>query len=133
MNAIEVALIGRLGSDPELRTGNMGKPWCSFSVCCGEGDDQQWVRVSAFNDTAKRAVEQLAKGDKAYIEGKIRLNEWTSRDGQHRYGLQVSAWRVDAIGKIGQRKVAEKPAEKATPVSARNYQAPLNAECEIPF
>jgi single stranded DNA-binding protein len=141
MNAIECAFTGRLGSDPELRTSQAGKPWCRFSVAIGEGDDVQWVSVAAFGEAAERVSDLLAKGDRAYVEGTLRLNEWTDREGLTRHGLQVAAWRVEALGKIGRRK----PKPKGNP-AARGYARPLDtdsrparqqhgtaAEVEIPF
>ena len=71
---IEAAFIGRVGSDPELRTSQAGKPWCRFSVAVGESDDMQWINVAAFGEVAERLCGQLAKGDRAYVEGTLRLN-----------------------------------------------------------
>jgi single-strand DNA-binding protein len=142
MNAIECAFTGRLGSDPELRTSQAGKPWCRFSVAIGEGDDVQWVSVAAFGEVAERVCQDLAKGDRAYVEGTLRLNEWTDREGLTRYGLQVAAWKVEALGKIGRQKP---PKTKGNP-AARGYDRPLDtdarparqqhgaaAKVEIPF
>jgi single-strand DNA-binding protein len=119
---IEAAFIGRLGSDPELRTSQAGKPWCRFSVAVGEGDDVQWVSVAAFGEVAERVCDQLAKGDRAYVEGTLRLNEWQDREGLTRHGLQVAAWKVEALGKIGRQRPRQgNPA-------ARNYARPLDTD-----
>jgi single-strand DNA-binding protein len=120
-DAIEAAFIGRLGSDPELRTSQAGKPWCRFSVAIGEGDDVQWISVSAFGETAERVCDQLAKGNRAYVEGTLRLNEWQDREGLTRHGLQVAAWKVEALGKIGRQK----PRGDAR---KRDYQRPLDTD-----
>ena len=123
MNAIECAFTGRLGSDPELRTSKADKPWCRLSIAVGEGDDVQWVSVAAFGDVAERVCEQLAKGDRAYVEGTLRLNEWTDREGLTRHGLQVAAWKVEALGKIGRQK----PKPQGNP-AARGYAKPLDTD-----
>src|SRR5262245_30257596 len=99
MNTIETAFTGWLGSDPELRTSRAGRLWCRFSVACGEGDDTQWISVSAFGESAARVCEDLAKGDRCYCEGNLRLAEWQDREGLTRHGLQVAAWKVEALGK----------------------------------
>jgi single-strand DNA-binding protein len=121
MNTIECAFTGRLGSDPELRTSQAGKPWCRFSIAVGEGDDTQWVSVAAFGEVAERVCELMAKGDRAYVEGNLRLNEWTDRDGLTRHGLQVAAWRVEPMGQIGKRK----PKDDAR---KRDWQRPLDTD-----
>jgi single-stranded DNA-binding protein len=61
VNAIECCFTGRLGSDPDLRTSQAGKPWARFSVAVGHSDDVQWVNVACFGEAAERACEQLAR------------------------------------------------------------------------
>src|SRR5262245_38198979 len=101
---IEVALQGRVGTHPELRTSQSGKPFCKFNVAVGEGDSVQWVQVACFADKAEEVAATLRKGDRCYCEGTLKLQQWTDREGQQRAGLSVAAWRVQAIGQIGQRK-----------------------------
>jgi single-strand DNA-binding protein len=121
VNAIEAAFMGRLGSDPELRTSQAGKPWCRFSVAIGEGDDVQWVSVATFGEVAERVCDWLAKGDRAYVEGTLRLNEWQDREGLTRHGLQVAAWKVEPMGKIGRQR-SKGDARK------RHWQRPLDTD-----
>jgi single-strand DNA-binding protein len=141
MNTVECAFTGRLGSDPELRTSRTGKPWCRVSVAVGLGDDTQWLSVSAFGETAERVCEDLAKGDRCYCEGNLRLAEWQDREGLTRHGLQVAAWRVEALGKIGRQRPRQRkpdaPSEgssaPAAPVCAsQDWQRPLGDDA-IPF
>jgi len=101
----------------------------------------QWVSVAAFGEVAECVCDQLAKGDRAYVEGTLRLNEWTDREGLSRHGLQVAAWKVEALCKIGRQK----PKPQGNP-AARDYARPLDtdarparqhrgniADAEIPF
>ena len=124
MNGIECAFAGRLGGDPEPRTSQAGKPWCRFSVAIGHGDDVQWVNVSCFGELAEKVCETLGRGHRVYVEGAVRLNSWTDRDGRERYGLQCSAHYVD---KHAPR--AHKP--KRAPADARPAQRSLDDA--IPF
>ena len=150
-NDIEAALIGRLGSDPERRTAqSSGKHYVRFSVAVGEGDATQWVQVSAFNTTAITVLGTLKKGDRAYVEGRIRMDQWTDKAGQQRHGLSVAASRVHAVGQIGERRTKEgrqQPAETAQATSTprqpeRDWQRPVGSpaahtrsaeDVEIPF
>src|SRR5262249_1070284 len=97
-------LIGRLTRDPEIRTfangdkvANMG-----FAVnnrkknqTTGEWEDEPvFVDVKAFNRDQGRKladlVEQyLHKGQQAYIEGRLTLDQWTSQDGQKQSKLRI--------------------------------------------
>jgi single-strand DNA-binding protein len=134
MKSIEAALVGRLGGDPELRTSQAGKPWARFSVAVGEGDAAQWVSVACFGECAERAAERLTKGDRCYVEGTIRLNEWTDHEGGQRHGVQVAAWKVEPLGQIGQRKPAKTKAkhENGT-ASDENGAAGDESDAAIPF
>ena len=82
MNGIEAAFIGRVGTEPELKTSQAGKPWSSLNAAVGSDDDVQWVRVAVFGETAERLAGHLHKGDRLYVEGTLRLNSWTDRNGQ---------------------------------------------------
>jgi|GEM_PF-1217873 len=104
MNSIKVAFMGRLGSDPELRTSQAGKPWAALAVAVGDGDEVQWVRVAVFGEKAEQVAGSVHKGERVYCEGTLKLNTWTDREGQQRAGLSVAAWRCQPIGQIGQRK-----------------------------
>ncbi|MGH8572596.1 MAG: single-stranded DNA-binding protein, partial [Gammaproteobacteria bacterium] len=108
VKGIHCALQGRLGQDVELRRSERGKDWCRLSVGVGEGDEVTWVSVSVFEEKA-RALVGLAKGAGVYVEGRLSLNTWTGKDCQPRTGLSVSAWRVEALGRIGKRRPAKAP------------------------
>ena len=101
MNNIEAELIGRLGTEPELKTSQAGKPWAAFNVGVGDGDNIQWVRIAVFGERAQELSAILHKGDRVYVEGAIRLNEWTGKDGEKRSGLSVAAWKCEKLGQIG--------------------------------
>ena len=108
MNAIEAALEGRIGKPPTMRTGQSGKPWCSFSVAVG-GDDNggaTWVGVSAFGSQAE-ALADLAAGARVYVEGRLKLETWTDGEGRERTGLKLAATLVQPMGQIGHRKPAK--------------------------
>lgn len=108
MNAIEAALEGRIGKPPTVRTGQSGKPWCSFSVAVG-GDDNggaTWVGVSAFGSQAE-ALADLAAGARVYVEGRLKLETWTDGEGRERTGLKLAATLVQPMGQIGHRKPAK--------------------------
>src|SRR5262245_58334659 len=102
--SIEVALTGRLGTEPELKTSQAGKPWAAFNVGVGDGDNIQWVRIAVFGERAQELSAILRKGDRVYVEGAIRLNEWTGKDGEKHAGLSVAAWKCEKLVQIGRNK-----------------------------
>jgi single-stranded DNA-binding protein len=101
--SIEVALFGTLGRDAEAKTSKSGKSYLRFSVHTGDGDTAQWISVMLFGDDVPDLAPKLVKGSRVYIEGSIKLDEWTAQDGTKRYGLNVMSWRC-RLAAIGQNK-----------------------------
>ncbi len=110
MSFNKVILVGNLGRDPELRYTPQGTPVCSFTMATnerrkdksGEFQDQTtWFRVTLWGRQAETASQYLTKGRPVYIEGRIRIEEWTDRDGKQRYTLEVHATDMQFIGGRG--------------------------------
>lgn len=131
MKSIECALQGTLGRDPMKRTSNAGRDWVNFSVAVGEGDDTQWVEVACFGPNIDDAA-CLVKGDRVYVEGNLKLRTWQNNDGSTRTTLNVSARKVQPMGKIGQQRPKKPRAEKAEKPKA-DPNAPLPFDDPIPF
>jgi len=113
LNGIRACFQGRLGGDAELKTVKQDLPLCSFSLAVDDARDEQepqWIRVSIFGDKAKEYAG-LRKGDEVYCEGSLQLRQWRGKDGGARTGVNVSAWRVEVLGKIGRQ--SRKPKRKA--------------------
>ena len=71
-----------------------------LNVRVGDGDGAQWVNVTAFDEKAIEAADKMVKAARVYIEGSIKLDEWTAQDGSKRHGLSVLSrhCRIAAIG-----------------------------------
>src|SRR5258708_26560087 len=93
-----------MGTEPELKTSQAGKPWTSFSACVGDGDEAQWLKLVVFGDRAQQLAGHLHKCERVYVEGRLKLDTWTGKDGNERTGLKVAAWRVERLGEIGKNK-----------------------------
>ena len=107
MSFNKVILVGNLGRDPELRYTPQGTPVCSFTMAtnerrkdkAGEMQDQTtWFRVTLWGRQAETASQYLTKGRPVYIEGRLRVEEWTDRDGKPRHTLEVNATDMQFIG-----------------------------------
>jgi single-strand DNA-binding protein len=107
MSFNKIILVGNLGRDPELRYTPQGTPVCSFTVAtnekrkdkAGEAQDHTtWFRVTLWGRQAETASQYLTKGRPIYVEGRLRLEEWTDRDGKQRYTLEVHATDMQFIG-----------------------------------
>jgi single-stranded DNA-binding protein len=102
--SIECALFGTLTRDAEPKVSKAGKSYLKLNVRVGDGDSVVWVSVMAFG--VDELATKLLKGAALYLEGSIRMDEWTAQDGSVKHGLSVMARRVElsAIGKNRPRK-----------------------------
>lgn len=107
MSFNKIIVIGNLGRDPELRYTPQGNAVCNFSVATSEkkrdkaGEMQEvttWFRVTTWNKQAENASKYLTKGRPVYVEGRLRIEEWTDRDGKTRYTLEVNATDLQFLG-----------------------------------
>jgi single-strand DNA-binding protein len=141
MSFNKVILVGNLGRDPELRYTPQGTPVCSFSMATnerrkdksGEMQDQTtWFRVTLWGRQAETASQYLTKGRPVYIEGRLRVEEWTDRDGKARHTLEVHGTDMQFIG--GGRG-EEPPMERAAAAAggATATEQPDMADDDIPF
>lgn len=103
---IDCACIAKVVSETvELKTSQKGTLWASFTAIVGGSDagTGTFVRVSIFGDVAQKLAGNIARGSKVYIEGSLRLNEYTSGEDAKRAGLQVAASKCEVLG-IGHNK-----------------------------
>ena len=141
MSFNRIILVGNLGRDPELRYTPQGTPVCSFSMATnerrkdktGEMQDQTtWFRVTLWGRQAETASQYLSKGRPVYIEGRLRVEEWTDRDGKPRHTLEVHATDMQFIGGKAEEPLAEKAAAGVGPAEQQQQQPDLSDE-DIPF
>ncbi|CAM5241118.1 single-stranded DNA-binding protein [Rhodanobacter lindaniclasticus] len=104
----KVILIGNLGSDPELRSTGGGTSICTFSLATSEswtdknsGEKQErteWHRIKIFGRLGEIANEYLKKGRQVYIEGSIRTDKFTGKDGVEKYFTDIIANEMQMLG-----------------------------------
>jgi single-strand DNA-binding protein len=104
----KITIVGYLGRDPVIRYTPQGTAVCNISVAtterrknvAGESEDHiTWFRVTLWNRQAELANEYLAKGRQVYIEGRLRQEEYTDREGNKRVSLEVNASEMQFLGR----------------------------------
>jgi single-strand DNA-binding protein len=107
MSVNKVILVGRLGSDPELRYTTNGSPVANFNLATNESwvekdgkkqEKTEWHRIVVFGKVAELCSKYLTKGKQTYIEGKLQTRQWQDKDGQTKYTTEVQALSVQFIG-----------------------------------
>ncbi|MBE1161393.1 single-stranded DNA-binding protein [Dyella acidiphila] len=104
----KVILVGNLGADPEVRYTGSGTAIASLSIATSEqwtdkqsGQKQErteWHRVKLFGRLAEIAGEYLKKGRQVYIEGSLRTDKYTGKDGVERYSTDIIASDLQMLG-----------------------------------
>lgn len=125
-----VNLLGRLTSDVTLQKSKSGVDYTSFSIACDrhvakkEGiQTVDFIRVSAFGQSAKYLADYAHKGDYVSIEGTLQSNT-REVDGKNQSTIGVVANRV---GLIAQTK---NPTAKSSESSQEEIDI---SSMEIPF
>jgi len=101
-----VVLVGNLTRDPELRYLQSGTAVSDIGIAVNDRvkRDGQWVEEPTFVDitlwgrTAEIANEYLSKGAPVLIEGRLKLDQWETNDGQKRSKLKVIGERMQMLG-----------------------------------
>jgi single-strand DNA-binding protein len=109
----KVILVGTLGADPETRypAGGGGATITSLRLATNEswtdkqGQKQErteWHRVKFFGKLAEIASEYLRKGSQVYVEGSLRTDKYTDRDGVERYSTDIIGNEMQMLGGGGE-------------------------------
>jgi single-strand DNA-binding protein len=149
-NLNKVMLIGRLTRDPETRSfvsnGREGKV-AKFGLGvkymmdkknpatgAWEGGESAFINIEVFNRENRQLADlvesRLRKGAQVYVEGRLRLNKWTDKDGQERQQLLVVADTLEFLeprsdGFSGEGASRPRQSTQAAP-PARKSSAPAN-------
>lgn len=103
----KVILVGTLGKDPEVRYSQAGAALTSINVATNEswkdknGEKQErteWHRVKFFGRLAEIAGEYLKKGGQVYIEGSLRTEKYTDKQGVEKYSTDIIANEMQMLG-----------------------------------
>jgi len=144
MSFNKIILVGNLGRDPELRYTPQGTPVCSFSLATNErrkdrntgenNDITTWFRVTLWGRQAETASQYLTRGRPVYIEGRLRVEEWTDRDGKPRHTLEVNATDMQFVGG-GRADDTGAPPAKAAAAAANDPMPDAGApsDDDVPF
>lgn len=132
-----VFLIGNLTRDPEVRFLSSGTAVADLRMAVSRkfktqsGEDREetcFVDVVVWGRQAENCGEYLKKGSQAFIEGRLKLDEW-EKNGQKQSRIRVVAERVQFLG--APRRGAEfKDAGEGR--GARAPEAPAAEEADVP-
>lgn len=109
MSAMNVTiLMGNLTKAPELRHTNGGTAVCEFRIGVNEvftnrdgekAEQTLFIDVQSWEKQAESCAKYLEKGSLVVVEGRLKLDQWTSEDGQKHSKIFVRAQRVQFVGR----------------------------------
>ena len=103
-----------LTADPTVHAGEQhASATFRLAVPRPGSDSADFVDIVTFDKLAGTCADWLTKGREVAVVGKLRLSEWTSKDGQRRSKVQVVADAVQFLGKP--TKAAEPDGSVAEP------------------
>lgn len=144
MSVNKVILVGNVGRDPEIRHLDKDVTVANFPLATSESytakngekvTTTEWHNIVVWRGLAKVVEQYVKKGDRLYIEGRIRTRSWDDKDGNKRYTTEIYADNMEMLGGNRGQAVAQgsQPAQaEAIPaVSEPDFSQP--EEDDLPF
>ena len=103
MNAF-VLVTGALSRVPELKTSKSGKPYVTATIKVATDNAAEFWSVLAFSESAQAEPSRLGEGDKVSVQGPLKVEPYTGRDGQSRINRTIFADHVLALRQPRERK-----------------------------
>lgn len=143
----KVILVGNLTRDPELRSTPNGTSVCRFALAVSrqfrnsDGSAREevcFVEVDSFGKQAETIARYMVKGRPILVEGRLRLDQWESQNGEKRSRLMVVAESFQFLGNNRSdgdnfdNEGNSSRAEKAAPKSEK-FDEGNDVDEEIPF
>jgi single-strand DNA-binding protein len=141
----KMILIGNLGRDGELKYTPAGKPVTTVSIAIDDPwvkdeasgrPKTEWYRVKIWGKQAETLKPFLLKGKQVYVEGRLSIQRWDSKEGERRYTPEVSADTVRLLGSAGGQGGGSRPAhvpEHSAVAADELGQEPEVTDDDIPF
>ena len=95
----KVMLIGNLGDDVKMHYFEGGNCIGRFPIATSESytskqtneriTNTEWHNIVVRNKAAEICEKYLKKGDKIYVEGRIKSRQWQGEDGNTRYSTEI--------------------------------------------
>ena len=135
----KVMLIGNVGQDPEVRYVDHGVAVARLRLATTEKgytlqngtqvpDRTDWHNVILWRKLAEIVEQYVHKGDKLYIEGRLRYSTYDNKQGQRQYVTEIWA---DNMEMLTPRQAATQPEQ---PVAAAQPAASGSEEStDLPF
>ena len=98
-----VELLGRVGTDPELRKTQNGTAVVQLRVATDRRDGNEdlqtdWHTVVCWDKQAEAVAQYVQKGERVYVSGRLNHQNWETDQGERRSRTEVHAREVIFLG-----------------------------------
>ena len=108
MSVNKVILIGNVGKEPDIRYLDGGVAVATFPLATTERgytlpngtqvpDRTDWHNIVLWRGLAQLVEKYVHKGDKLYIEGKLRPRTYEDQNGQRKYVVEIYAENMEML------------------------------------
>ena len=110
MSLNQILLIGRAGTDPELRYTPSGTAVTNFRLAVSNNfrgqdgewqDNTEWFTVTAWDRQAESVNQYLTKGQRVFVDGRLSTRTYTANNGEQRTSLEIRAFRIIFMDRTG--------------------------------
>ena len=112
----KVILIGHLGDEVKMNYFEGGNSIGRFPIATNESytnkqtgekvTTTEWHYIVVRNKLAEICEKYLSKGDKLYVEGKLRTRKWQAEDGSDKYTTEVNVDEFTFLSSKNESKVS---------------------------
>lgn len=139
----KVMLIGNVGKEPDVKYYDADQAVAQFPLATTERgyvlqngtrvpDRTDWHNIVMWRELAKIAERYVHKGDKLYIEGRIRYRYYDDKKGQRRFVTEIYAENMEMLSS---RQTSAAPVQQDTQATKHATTAiPNNKDSDtLPF
>ncbi len=133
----KVMLIGHTGDEVKMKYFEGGNCIGRFPLATNEEyvnrntgervSNTEWHNCVVRNKAAEVCEKYLHKGDKVYIEGRIKSRQWTGEDGQPRYTTEIQVQEFTFLTPKGDNNTTAAPQQNQAQPTAVRPAAPAPA------
>lgn len=140
----KVMLIGNLGDGVKMHHFEGGGCVGRFPIATNETynnkvtgekiSNTEWHNIVVRNKAAEICEKYLKKGDKIYVEGRIKTRKWQSEDGVQRYSTEIHVSDFNFLNTKNDIGSENKEADISnTPPNPNVNQIPTDNSDDLPF
>ncbi len=126
----KVMLIGHLGDEVKMHYFDGGNCLGRFPIATNESytnkqtgeriTNTEWHNVVVRNKAAEICEKYLSKGDKVYVEGRLKTRQWQGEDGNNRYSTEIHVVDFTFLSTKGDGQQGAAPSSKEQQVSTKD-------------